>query len=123
MTTARLLCPVVLLLACACDRRDPAPASTASSAVPATGAVFKVIADDKGYTPSSVNVKKGEPVTIEFTRTSDSTCAREVVFPDLNIKKDLPLNTKVAVIVPADSARKYTFQCGMAMYKGSVVVQ
>ncbi len=56
-------------------------------------------------------------------RTSDKTCATEVVFPDLAIKKDLPLNQPVAVDVPTDSARTLTFQCGMAMYKGMLVVK
>lgn len=89
----------------------------------AAGGGLKVIADEKGYTPSSVTIPKGQPATIEFTRTTDKTCAREAVFPDLNIKKDLPLNTPVAVSVPAGEAKTYTFQCGMAMYKGSVVVK
>ncbi len=87
------------------------------------GATAKVKADEKGYTPSTVTIAKGLPATIEFTRTSDKTCAREVVFPDLNIKKELPLDTPVTVTLPPGEAKTYSFQCGMAMYKGSVVVQ
>lgn len=87
------------------------------------GAPVKVVANENGYTPSSVTVPKGQPATLEFTRTTDKTCAREVVFPDLGIKKDLPLNQPVTVTVPAGEAKTYTFQCGMGMFKGSVVVQ
>lgn len=87
------------------------------------GRGLKVTADETGFTPSSVALAKGQPATIEFTRTTDNTCAREVVFPGLDVKKDLPLNTPVAISVPASEAKTYTFQCGMGMYKGSVVVQ
>jgi plastocyanin domain-containing protein len=59
---------------------------------------------------------------VSFVRTTDQTCATEVVFPDLGINQKLPLNQPVKVDVPTDAAKTLTFQCGMGMYKGSVVV-
>jgi plastocyanin domain-containing protein len=85
-----------------------------------------VRATDHGFVPSRVEVAKGgsgSKVTLTFTRETDDTCALDVVFPDLGIKKPLPLNAPVAVEVPTDDARTLTFQCGMAMYKSAVVVQ
>jgi plastocyanin domain-containing protein len=85
-----------------------------------------VVADEHGFTPSSVTITKGAPgskATLTFTRTSDDTCARDVVFPDLSIKKPLPLNVPVTLDVPSDAEKTLTFQCGMAMYKSSVVVR
>jgi len=85
-----------------------------------------VVASDHGFKPSSLEVPAGGPgshATVTFVRTTEDTCATEVVFPDLNIKKDLPLNQVVPVEVPTDSAQRLTFQCGMAMYKGAVVVR
>ena len=90
---------------------------------PAGKATIAVTADDKGFTPTSVEVKQGEPTVLAFTRTSDETCAKEVVFPELNVKKPLPLNQAVAIDVPTADARTLTFQCGMGMFKGSVVVK
>ena len=86
-----------------------------------TGRV-QVIADEHGFKPSSVAFKKGAPAQLEFLRTSDETCATEVVFPELNVKKDLPKGKPVTIDVPTDKDQKLTFQCGMGMYKSSVVI-
>lgn len=80
-------------------------------------------ADDKGFTPSSVTLKKGTPATLVFTRTTDDTCAKDVVFPEINLKKALPLNAAVEVDVPTNDARTLAFTCGMGMFKSSVVIQ
>lgn len=112
----RFVLPLALAivgLACpACekgDRNDP----------PGT---VRVTADGKGFKPSSVTFKKGTPATLVFTRTTDDTCATEVVFPDLNVKKELPKGQAVAITIPTEKERTLTFQCGMGMYKSSVVV-
>jgi plastocyanin domain-containing protein len=100
----------------------PNAAPPAATMAPATSKV-RVVADDKGYTPSSINVQRGQPVTLEFVRTSDDTCAKEVTFPALGINKPLPLNSPVDVPVPTDTSRTYAFACGMGMFKGQLVVQ
>src|SRR5262249_44012954 len=64
----------------------------------------------------------GSHAAVTFIRVTDKTCATEVVFPELNIERKLPLNQVVSVDVPTDTARTLTFQCGMAMYKGALVV-
>lgn len=83
---------------------------------------IRVTADDDGFKPSSVTVKKGAPTTLVFTRKTEQTCATEVVFPELGIEKDLPRGVPVSIPVPTDKARTLTFQCGMGMYKSAVVV-
>lgn len=82
-----------------------------------------ITADGTGFSPSSVEAKRGEKLELVFTRTSDDTCATEVVFPELSIKKDLPLKTAVSIVVPTGEARTLTFQCGMGMYKSKVLVK
>jgi plastocyanin domain-containing protein len=93
---------------------------------PAAGALppgaVAVTADDHGFSPSSVSFKKGAPASLVFTRTTDDTCAKEVVIPDLKITKELPKNQPVAIEIPTDTAKTLTFQCGMGMYKSSIVV-
>lgn len=90
------------------------------SAKPGT---IAITADQNGFTPSSVELNKGKPATLAFTRTSEDTCATAVVFPEINLKKDLPMNTTVYVDVPTDSARTLKFTCGMGMYESSVVIK
>src|SRR4051794_16880041 len=88
-------------------KADPAPVvSGDKSAVPVT-------VDSDGFKPSAVRLKKGAPATLVFTRTTDETCATEVVFPQLNIKKDLPKGQPVSITVPTDKEQTLTFQCGM----------
>jgi len=83
----------------------------------------KIRVDDKGFTPSQVALEKGKPASLVFVRMTDETCAKEVIFPELKVEKDLPLRAPVAIDIPTGEARTLTFQCGMAMYKSAVVVQ
>lgn len=103
-----------------CDRKGAASGGTAT--VESSGGPVAITADDKGFKPSSVKLKKGAAATLVFTRTTDDTCATEVVFPQLDIKKDLPKGQAVAITVPTDKEQTLTFQCGMGMYKSSVVI-
>ena len=82
-----------------------------------------IIADEKGFTPSEVHATRGAPLTLIFKRTSDNTCAKEVVFPELKVRRPLPLNEAVAVVMPTQADHAYKFQCGMAMWEGAVVVK
>jgi plastocyanin domain-containing protein len=111
-TAAILAVSVVALAGC----RSTAGASSGAR---------KVIADEHGFSPASLPLPKGAAGATEnvtFLRTTDNTCATEVVFPELSLKKPLPLEEPVVIAVPVDRARTLTFQCGMGMYKGALVV-
>jgi plastocyanin domain-containing protein len=102
-----------------------AAASACSKKSDAATPMADVTANEHGFTPTSLQLRAGGPgshASVTFVRTTDKTCATEVVFPELNIEKKLPLNQVVAVDVPTDVTKTLTFQCGMAMYKGAVVV-
>jgi plastocyanin domain-containing protein len=123
---SRVLVPVASIVAAvvvfgACDKR-----SDASDQVPAAPGEMRVTANEHGFTPPSLTLPKGGAgslATVTFVRTTDQTCATEVVFPDLDLKKSLPLNQPVPVQVPNDASRTLSFQCGMGMYKGALVVR
>lgn len=112
---------IALLVAGVSGCRKPAT-DAAQPYVAAPGDVM-IVADDKGFSPNKVEVPKGKTTRLVFKRTSDGTCATDVVFPELSVKRPLPLNQPVAIDIPVGEARTYAFQCGMGMYKSAVVVQ
>jgi plastocyanin domain-containing protein len=104
---------LVLASACASPPREAAP----------PGARTVAIEVGRAYTPSEVNAAPGEALHLVFTRTTDEGCGQQLVFPDLEIRRDLPLDEPVAIDVTAPASGRLAFTCGMDMYRGAVVVR
>ncbi len=85
--------------------------------------VIKVTISGKGYTPGTINVKKGQKVRLLLTRTDEKNCGSEIVFSSLNISETLPLGKTVTVEFTPQEAGEISFTCGMGMMKGKIVVQ
>ena len=86
-----------------------------------SGAI-KITVSKDGFSPATVDAKKGQPVRLAFERTDANNCAEQVVFSSMNIKKDLPVGKVVMVeFVPKDD-REISFACGMGMMQGKVVL-
>jgi plastocyanin domain-containing protein len=116
------------LLACS-KPTDDAQAATAASGVPAVDAPIPadarridIAVKDEGFSPSTIDVKKGETVVLRFHRTTKSECLKAIAIPDLGIKKDLPMNTPVEVAITPQKEGKMTLQCWMAMVKATINV-
>lgn len=112
-----LLVAPALLLACfsSSEAADKQPASKV--AVTVTRA---------GFTPARLTVKKGEAVTFVFTRKTDATCARDVVFPTSDtarVKKDLPLDEPVELTATYSRPGELSFACGMGHITGIIKVE
>jgi len=103
--------------------KDEGSAAASKPVVAIGDQVIAVTADERGFTPAAVETKQGSKLTLRFTRTTDATCADKVVFPEEGIDQPLPLKQPVDVIVPTDKARTLAFQCGMGMFKSSVVIR
>jgi plastocyanin domain-containing protein len=76
--------------------------------------------------PERIEITHGEPVTLVFTRKSDSTCATDVHFtlPDgSRIDEDLPLGTPVEIPVLVAAPGEIVHSCGMNMDHGTIVVK
>ena len=83
----------------------------------------KVEINTKGYRPTSLRLRRGVPARVTFLRTTDATCAKEIVLPDFNIRRTLPLNEPVVVTFTPTNRGKFTFVCGLNMMRGQLVVQ
>jgi len=76
-----------------------------------------------GYQPNVVNLEKGIPAQLTFTRTNAQGCLDAVHSKDLNFETDLPLNDAQTVDIPTDKAGEFNFSCGMDMFNGKVVIK
>jgi cobalt-zinc-cadmium efflux system membrane fusion protein len=92
-------------------------------AAAAPPAATRVKATERGFEPAKVRVKAGVPVRLTFIRTTEATCATEVVFPSLKIRRPLPLNKPVVVELTPGKTGEIAFACGMDMFKGAVVAE
>jgi len=84
--------------------------------------VIDVLVDGGVYTPARIEVAAGQPVTLRFLRKDPSPCAEQVVFADLGISHELPLNTPQDItLTPAPGSHEFT--CQMAMYRGTLIAR
>lgn len=106
-----------------------ASAPTAQSIQPAQAnaaepkAAWTITITPTGYEPADILLKSGVKATLTFIRTTESTCATEVVFPDFDIEKPLPLNQPVVIEITPTKTGEFRFTCGMNMYDGKMVVK
>ena len=81
----------------------------------------KVTVNRQGFSPSTINVEKGSPLTLVFYRATREGCGTEVMFPSLNIRRNLPLKRNVTVKFTPKETGEISFSCGMNMMKGKIV--
>lgn len=93
----------------------------AAPAVPPQRIELKVTGE--GFVPAEVKVKKGQPVEMVVTRTTDRTCAKQIVIKDAGISRDLPLDKAVTVSFTPAKAGKVRYACSMDMIAGVLVVE
>lgn len=85
--------------------------------------VVELQVTEKGFEPSSVDVKPGVPVVLKVTRKTDSTCATQIKIKWKNIKENLPLNKPVTIALGKLDKGEIRFGCGMDMITGNIIVR
>jgi plastocyanin domain-containing protein len=119
-----------LALAACADKKPEAPPGGPASAPAVVAAVAKdgarevtITVDGKGYHPAVVRAPAGSTLRLSFVRTADDGCGQQLVFPTLDVRKDLPLDEPVVVEVKVPATGTVAFSCGMDMLQGAVVVE
>jgi plastocyanin domain-containing protein len=97
------------------------PAAEAKTPAPRT---VELTVTEKGYEPSPLKLKKGEPVTLKITRKTEKTCATELILKDHNINAELPLDKTVEVSFTPTKTGELKYGCAMGqMIAGVFVVE
>lgn len=120
-----------LALAACADKKPEAPAGGPASAPAAAAAAatkdgpreVSITVDGKGYHPAVVRAAAGSTLRLSFRRTADDGCGQQLVFPTLDVRKDLPLDEPVVVEVKVPATGTVAFTCGMDMLQGAVVAE
>lgn len=87
---------------------------------------IEITVTEQGFEPDAIAVKRGEPVTLAFTRKTDHTCARSVELHTSatdKIVRDLPLGKRVEIPVSFATAGELRYSCSMDMVTGVIRVE
>jgi|SRR3989344_2142651 len=76
-----------------------------------------------GYKPKTIKIVADKPAKLIFTRTDNNGCLEEIIFPDYKIKKYLPLNEPVEVVLPSPHPKTSGWHCAMNMFSGKIISQ
>ncbi|HEV8591113.1 MAG TPA: cupredoxin domain-containing protein [Pyrinomonadaceae bacterium] len=83
----------------------------------------RVLITEKGYSRTSIDLRRGVLTRITFLRQTDATCATEIVIPVYGINRSLPLDTPTIVSFTPKQSGDVNFSCGMNMMRGKLIVR
>jgi len=109
---------IVPLLFCALACGSSSAAGAESK--PVSGQIALKLTE-QGFEPADFTVKKGEPIKLVITRTTDATCAKQIVVDEYAIRTELPLNQPVAVSFTPTKAGALHYGCAMDKMVGGVI--
>jgi plastocyanin domain-containing protein len=110
--TAAILLVAAALAGAAC--RDHSPRA---------GEPVRITVTKNGYEPWRVEARQGVPLTLVVTRTTDETCATEVILPEYGIDRKLPLGEPVTITFTPTRAGELRYACAMKMFQGVIDVR
>jgi plastocyanin domain-containing protein len=76
-----------------------------------------------GFDPWRIEAHAGTPLVLVLTRTTDATCATEIVIPEAGVNAPLPLGKPVRVELTPTKAGTLRFSCAMKMFQGEIDVR
>lgn len=100
-----------------------APHRLGAATTTAAGVQQVTIQVKGGYSPNVIEVRKGEPVHLNFYRDEESSCSAEVLLPDFHVRRELPAYQTTTVELQPQQAGSFEFTCGMHMLRGTLIVK
>jgi plastocyanin domain-containing protein len=85
--------------------------------------VVEIMVKDGVYTPATIEAQAGKPIVLRFIRRDPGPCAEKVIFADLGLSADLPVEEPQEIIVTTDKPGEYDFTCQMGMYRGVLIIK
>ncbi len=74
------------------------------------------------YKPDIIRVQAGQTLRLQIILKDDAGCARTLLFPELQVSKELIKDKTVELTITPDKVGEYSFACPMNMYKGKLIV-
>ncbi len=84
--------------------------------------VIAMTVTEKGFEPSKIALTKGAPVRFVVTRTTEATCATELLVEGTDINVKLPLNTPTTIDLTPAKSGQVRFGCAMGMMVSGVLM-
>jgi len=85
--------------------------------------IIDIIVENGVYTPDLIKVKQGQALQLRFIRKDTTPCSQTVIFSDLDISADLPINQPHILPIKIDQPGEFEFTCQMSMYRGWIIVE
>jgi plastocyanin domain-containing protein len=84
---------------------------------------LRITVTKNGYEPWRIEARQGIPLTLVVTRTTDETCATELVLPEYGIDRKLPLHEPVTITFTPTRSGTLRYSCAMKMFQGQIDVR
>ncbi len=82
----------------------------------------EIFITSRGYSPTTIQVKKNMPVTLKLTSQDAYSCAAAFRIPSLGISKNLQPNESQTISFTPTQVGNIAFTCSMGMYSGVIEV-
>lgn len=121
MSASRALFLLIVLAVASCKREVASQDLQGPAPVQAPRRIELKVTDE-GFQPGNVTVKKGAPLVLAVTRTTDATCATELLIDGTDINTPLPLNKQVEIAWTPTAPGSVKFGCAMDKMIGGVLL-
>jgi heme/copper-type cytochrome/quinol oxidase subunit 2 len=74
------------------------------------------------YVPNAIAARKGVPLRITVTADATAGCARDIIFPDFNIRRIVPEGTPTVIEFTPQAEGTFRYHCSMDMARGTLIV-